>query len=68
MSRDDVVHKYKGILLSHKRERNNAICSNMDATILLSEISQKEKDKYHMTSRTCGIQNMTQMTLSMKQT
>ena len=23
-------HVYKGILLSHEKERNNAICSNMD--------------------------------------
>ena len=26
----DVVHIYNGILLSHKQERNNAVCSNMD--------------------------------------
>jgi len=25
-----VVYKYSGILLSHKKEQNNAICSNMD--------------------------------------
>ena len=25
-----MVHTYNGILLSHKKERNNAICSNMD--------------------------------------
>ena len=29
---EDVVHIYNGILLSHKKEQNNAICSNMDAT------------------------------------
>ena len=28
----DVVHIYNGILLSHKKEWNNAICSNMDGT------------------------------------
>ena len=28
----EVVHIYSGILLGHKKERNNAICSNMDAT------------------------------------
>ena len=27
---EDVVHIYNGILLSHKKEWNNAICSNMD--------------------------------------
>ena len=26
----DVVHIYNEILLSHKKEQNNAICSNMD--------------------------------------
>ena len=27
--KEDVVHIYNGILLSHKKELNNAICSNM---------------------------------------
>ena len=27
--------------------------------IILSEVSQKEKDKYHMISLICGIENMT---------
>ena len=35
--------------------------------IILTEIRQKEKDKYHMISFICGIQNMTQMNLSKKQ-
>ena len=30
MDKEDVVHIYNGILLSHKREGNNAICSNTD--------------------------------------
>ena len=30
MDKEDVVHIYNGILLSHKNEWNNAICSNMD--------------------------------------
>ena len=30
MDKEDVVHIYNGILLSHKEEWNNAICSNMD--------------------------------------
>ena len=29
---DLVVHIRNGILLSHKKERNNAICNSMDAT------------------------------------
>ena len=30
MDKEDAVHIYNGILLSHKKEQNNAICSNMD--------------------------------------
>ena len=30
MDKEDVVHIHSGILLSHKKEWNNAICSNMD--------------------------------------
>ena len=29
MDKEDTVHIYNGILLSHKKEWNNAICSNM---------------------------------------
>ena len=32
MDKEGVVHIYNGILLSHKKEQNNTICSNMDAT------------------------------------
>ena len=32
MDKEDEVHIYSGILLSHKKEQNNAICSNMDAS------------------------------------
>ena len=35
--------------------------------IIICEVSQNEKDKYHMISLICGIQNTTQMNLSMKQ-
>ena len=30
MDKEDVVHIDNGILLSHKKELNNVICSNMD--------------------------------------
>ena len=30
MDKEDVVHIYNGILLSHKKEQSNAICSNLD--------------------------------------
>ena len=32
MEKEDVVFTYNGILLSLKKDRNNAICNNMDAT------------------------------------
>ena len=51
MGKEDVVHIYNGILLSHKKEWKSAIGSNMDAfnDIILSEVSQKEKDMcYHL--------------------
>ena len=52
MDKEDVVHIYNGILLSHKKEQNNAICSNMDgpSDYILSEVSQTQKDKYHTIS------------------
>ena len=41
----------------------------MDLEIILpSEVSQTEKDKYHVMSLMCGIKNTAQMSPSMKQT
>ena len=46
MDNGEVVHIYNGILLSPKKEWNNAICNNMDdlEIVVLSEVSQTEKD------------------------
>jgi len=33
MYKEDVIHMYNGILLSHYKEWNNAICSNMGGPI-----------------------------------
>ena len=30
MDKENEVHIYKGILLSHKKEQNNAVCRHMD--------------------------------------
>ena len=38
------------------------IYSNTEAPSMISEISQKEKEKNHVISLLCGIQNMTQRT------
>ena len=39
------IHTYNGILLSNEKERNLAICNDVDGTesIMLSEIRQSEK-------------------------
>lgn len=37
------------------KEQNPATCDNMDEGIMLSEISQTKKDKYHMFLLWCGI-------------
>ena len=49
MDKEDVVHMYNGILLSHKK--NEIMPSAATRTdlemVILSEVSQTEKDKYH---------------------
>ena len=45
-----MVHIYNGILLSHKKEWNNAICSNIDGPRDYHTKWNKQKDKYHMIS------------------
>ena len=50
MDKEDVVHIYNGILHSHKKNEIMPFAATwMDLEIIiLSEVSQKEKDKYHM--------------------
>ena len=56
MVKEDVVHIYNGILLSHKKEWNNTICSNMDGPrVYHTKWIKKEKEKNHMMSLICGI-------------
>ena len=55
-----MVNIYNGIPFSHNGEQNNAICSNMNATRdYHTKWSKSEKEKYHIISLTCGIQNDT---------
>ena len=56
MDKEDVVHTYNGILLSHKNNKIMLFAATwMDLEIvILSEVSQTEKDKY-MISLICGI-------------
>ena len=66
MDKEGVVHicvcvcvcvcVHNGVLSSHKKEGNLAICGSMELEgIMLSEISQAEKDKYCMILFICGI-------------
>ena len=52
-----MVYRHNGILLGHKKTKIvSCAATRMEVEILiLSEVSQKEKDKYHMISFTCGI-------------
>ena len=55
MNKEDVVHIYNGILLSHKKERNWVICRDVDASrdCHTQEVSQKEKNKYRILMHIC---------------
>ena len=59
VDKKDVVHIDNEILLSHKKERNNAICSEMDRNleiVILSEVKHLGLDiflNYVMTLHVC---------------
>ena len=50
MDKEDIVYIYNGILLSHKKNEIMPFAAKwMDLEIIiLSEVSQKEKGKYHV--------------------
>ena len=56
MDKEDVVNIYNGILLSHKKQNRimpfTSTWMQLEI-IILSEVNQKEKDKYHMISLIC---------------
>ena len=57
MAKEGVVHVSKAILLSHRKNEIMPFSAPwMDLEIItLSEVNQKEKDKYHMISFKCGV-------------
>ena len=56
MDREEVVHIYSGLLVIRKNEIMPFAATWVDLKIvILSEVSQTEKEKYHMTSCKCGI-------------
>ena len=56
MYKEDVIHIYSGMLLSHRKEWTNAIYSNMNGPRDdHTKWSQAEKDKYCMVWLICGI-------------
>ena len=54
MDKEDALHIYNGILLSHKKQ-NNDICSKMygPKAVILNEVRQRKT--YHMISLIYGI-------------
>ena len=53
------MYIYNGILLSHRKDEvlsSEATWMDLEI-IILSEVSQTEKDKYHMVPLTCGFQD-----------
>ena len=55
--KEDAVHIYSGILLSHKKNEIMPFASTWTdlEIVILSEVSQTKTDKYHMIPLTCGI-------------
>ena len=57
MDKEDVVYIYNGILFSHKKNEIlpfTTMWMGLEG-IMLSEISQTEKHKYHMVALICEI-------------
>ena len=64
---EDVVHIYSGISLSHTKEWNNVIRSNMNGPRdCHTEWSESMKDKYHMTSLICGLKKKGDRTIQIQ--
>ena len=54
MDKEEAGHVYKGILFSHKKEWNNATCSNIDGPRHYhTKWSKTDKDKHRMVLCIC---------------
>ena len=56
-----MVHIYNGILLSHKKSQVKPFTATWMQleSLILSEVSQKDKDKYHMISHMWNLKSGT---------
>ena len=55
MDKEDVVHIYNGILAIKRNEIGSLVEMWMDLeTVIQSEVSQKEKNKYCILTHICG--------------
>ena len=56
MDKEDVVHIYNGILAIKRNKIGSLVMRWTDLeSVIQSEISQKEKNKYHILTQVCGI-------------
>ena len=68
MDKEDAVHIFNRVLVTKKNKTLPFSATWMDLDIIiLSEVSQTEKDKYYVISLICGILKLTQMNLFIKQ-
>ena len=56
MDKEEVVHIYNRILLSHKRKEIESFVDTWTdlETVIESEVSQKEKNRYCILTHVCG--------------
>ena len=61
MDKEDVVYIYNGIRLGNKNEILPFAATRMELEgIMLSEISQSEKDRYHIFTHMWNLRNLTE--------